>query len=180
MSDIGYNRCPNDDWRAGSARVGENPETGEPIEVNINGISAAIAVQSALATLTAAMKAGHEVDFLEKIALILYQKVEGDPHCLCPMLTLMSMLLLMVQGQAGVSFGKDGRVVIEPPDLDIDPGPSCMYEEYEEYGNGSDEGPVDTDGAGTSGEGDGQAGGEGPGDAPPDDGGGDDDGGGIT
>lgn len=160
MSDIGYNRCPNDDWRAGSAQVGTNPETGEPIEVNINGVSAAIAGQSALATLTASMKAGHEPDFLEKIALILFSKIEDDPHCLCPLLTLLRMLLLMVQGDAAVSFGEDGRVVITPPDMPIEPGPSCIHEEYEEYGDGEDEGPVDRDGTGEGGSGPGEDGGD--------------------
>lgn len=157
MSDIGYNRCPSDDWRAGSAQIGVNPETGQPIEVNVNGVAAAVAVQSALLTLTATMKAGHEVDFLEKVALTLFPKVQDDPHCLCPLLTLLSMLLLMVQGVAAITFDPEGNVVIRPPDMDIEPGETCMFEEFED--DGTDEGPVDRDGTEESGTGDGSDGG---------------------
>ena len=132
MSELNYTRCPNDDWRAASAIVGENPQTGETIEVNINGLSAALAVQSALATLSAAMKAGHEPDFLEKIALMVFAKMEVDPHCLCPMLTLFGMLLMLTRGLGAVAFDKDGHVVFKTPDDDDDEdigGPACVHDE---------------------------------------------------
>jgi hypothetical protein len=151
VSGVSYDRCPGDDFKAGRAQIGVNPGTGEPVELNMNGVASVIAVQSALLTVSAAMKAGHEEDFLEKIALCLFGKLTQDPHALCPLLTICSMCLLMLNEQAGVTF-KNGKVVIAPPDLDMEPGPSCMYDDEEEN-HGTDEGPMDRDGAGPSGEG---------------------------
>jgi hypothetical protein len=149
MSDIGYNRCPNDDWKAGTAQIGENPKTGQPVELNINGISAVVSVQSALLTLSAAMKAGHEKDFIEKIALCLFGKLQDDPHAICPLLTVLSMVLLMLRGVVDVTFDNEGHVVITPPDVPIEPGPACMYDLLEgENENGTDEGTVDGIGPG--------------------------------
>ena len=156
MGDIDYNRCPQDDWKAGTAPVGVNPETGQAIELNINGVAATLSVQACLVTLSAAMKAGYEEDFLEKIALCLYGKVVDDPHSLCPLLTVLGMILLMVRGQAVCQFDENNRVIITPPDTSIESGPMCMYGDYEEGDNdGSNEGPVDSDGTGEGGEGDG-------------------------
>lgn len=160
MSDINYDRCPGDDFKAGSAQIGMNPDTGEPVELNMNGVAAVIAVQSALLTVSAAMKAGHEEDFLEKVALTLFSKLTSDPHALCPLLTICFMCLLMLNEKAGVTF-KDGKVVIAPPDLDMESGASCMFDDEEEDDHGTDEGPMDRDGAGPSGEGDGGDGSDG-------------------
>ena len=104
MSDLSYDRCPRDDWKAGFATIGMNPQTGKPVELNINGVSSVIAMQSAFMTLSAAMKAGHEEDFLEKVALCLYGKLQDDPHALCPILSICSMILMMLDKQAGVVF----------------------------------------------------------------------------
>lgn len=155
MSDISYDRCPGDDFKAGSAQVGVNPDNGEPVELNINGVASVIAVQSAMLTVSAAMKAGHEEDFLAKVALCLFGKLTSDPHALCPLLTICSMCLLMLNEQAGVTF-KNGKVVIAPPDLDMEAGPSCMFDDEDEDDDyGTDEGPVDRDGTEESGGSDG-------------------------
>lgn len=149
MSDIGYNRCPNDDFRAGTAVVGVNPDTGKSVELNINGVASVIAVQSAFLTVSAAMKNGHEKDFLEKIALCLFGKLTGDPHAICPLLTICSMCLLMLNEQAGVTFDKDGHVVIAPPDFPVETGPGCMFDDMDEGDDyGTDEKTVDGHGPG--------------------------------
>ena len=132
MSDLSYDRCPNDDMKAGSAQVGENPDNGQPIELNMNGVAAVISVQSALLTLSAAMKAGHEEDFLEKVSLTLFGKLTGDPHAICPLLTICSMCLMMLTDQAGVSFDENGHVRIMPPDMPVEPGDTCMLDETED------------------------------------------------
>lgn len=143
MSDVNYDRCPGDDFKAGTAQIGVNPDNGEPVELNMNGVASVIAVQSALLTVSAAMRAGHEEDFLEKIALCLFGELTQDPHALCPLLTICSMCLLMLNEQAGVTF-KDGKVVIAPPDLGMESGPLCMYDDKEEEDDhGTDEEPVD-------------------------------------
>lgn len=156
MSDMSHDRCPNDNFDMGMAQIGTNPETGQPIELNMNGVAAVVAMQSAILTVSATMKSGHEEDFVEKIALCLFGKLTGDPHALCPVLTICSMCLLMLHEQAGVTF-KDGKVVIAPPDLDVKPGPACMFDddEEEEDNHGTDEGTMGTEGTGPSGGGDG-------------------------
>ena len=167
MSDLNYGRCPHDDVQIGFACVGENPETGKSIEIDIHGVNAAVSVQAALTALTASMKVGHEPDFLERVALALYDGVRADPHSLCPLVTLTNMLLRLVRGTACVTFGDDGRVIIGPPNED--PEPPCVHGEHKESSDELHEEEMDRDGTGTGGEGDGP---EGPGDAPPDDGGG--------
>lgn len=150
MSDMSYDRCPSDDWKAGFATIGTNPENGKPIELNINGVSSVIAMQSAFMTMSAAMKAGHEDDFLEKVALCLYGKLKDDPHALCPILSICSMILMMLNEQAGVVF-KDGKVRIQPPDIDMSGGDTCMYDldEEEEDNDEQDEETLgDADGGG--------------------------------
>lgn len=153
MSGIGYNRCPNDDWKAGTAPVGVNPETGKPLELNINGISAVVSLQATLMAVSAAMKAGHEEDFLQKIALCLFEKLQGDPHAICPTLTVMSMCLTLLREEGHLVFGKEGQLIICPLDaaLPLDPkewGPTCMYQDNEESNDVSDEEPVDSEGTG--------------------------------
>jgi hypothetical protein len=144
--ELNYNRCPKDDWRAGSAEIGQNPDTGEPIELNINGVAAVQAVQSAMITLTAMLKAGHEDDFIEKVALCLWSKVGYDPHALCPMLKLLSLIALLTNGQAGISFKEDKTLVIAPPGEpteDIDRN-ICLFDE--DIDLGQDDGEETGDG----------------------------------
>lgn len=131
MSDLNYQRCPGDDWKAGSAPIGTNPKTGKPIELDIHAISAAHSIQSCLSTLSSAMKAGHERDFLETVALSLLPRSLDDPHSLCPLMSVVSMIMLMVRGEASASFGEDGRIIIGPadvPEVGSDGG-ACVLEE---------------------------------------------------
>lgn len=139
MSELNYDRCPNDDMKVGVAKVGENPKTGAAVELSINGIASVIAVQSAMLTLSASMKAGHEQDFLEKTALVLFEKLDSDPHAICPLLTICSMCLVLLQGQASVGFDDEGNVVISPSEDLQDGGPLCMYDLDEENDDESDE-----------------------------------------
>ena len=152
MSDIGYNRCPRDNWRAASAVVGVNPLTGKPIEVGINGISAVTAIQSALSSLTTAMKAGHEEDFLEKVVLALLPGLKVDPHILCPMLTILGEALLLLQGTLEVGFDGEGNVVFHPPGNEDLNGHGCMFEDCEGGEEDVDnEGNLGEDGSGFGG-----------------------------
>lgn len=128
MSDISYDRCPNDDFKAGTARIGVNPGTGQPVELNINGVASVIAIESALLTVSVALKSGYEEDFLEKIALCLFERLTNDPHALCPLLTICSMCLLMLTQEAGVTFDKEGHVVIAPPGLSTATGSACIFD----------------------------------------------------
>ena len=157
-SEMSHKRCPHDDWVAGMAKIGMNPDTGEHVELDMNEVAAVVALQSAFLTVGASMRNGHKDDFLAKIALALFAKIESDPHSLCPVLSICSMLFLMIENQWGVAF-KDGKVLIQPPDVELNGGDTCMYEN-EEDDDGSDEETMGGDGAGPSGEGDG-AGGEG-------------------
>ena len=151
MSDVSYDRCPNDDSEYGSAQIGMNPETGQPIELYSNGVASVVAIQSAILTLSAAMRAGAEEDFVEKVALCLFEKLSYDPHALCPLLTICSMCLLMLDKKTGITF-KNGKIVIAPPGLDIEPGPSCMFDDTNEEDNYEpDKGPMDQDGTSPSG-----------------------------
>ncbi len=141
MPNVSYGRCPNSDPGDRVAQIGINPDTGQPVELDINGVASVTAVQSALLTLGAALKKGHEKDFLEKVALCLFGKLVDDPHALCPLLTICSMCLLMLTKQAGVTFDEEGRVVIVPPDSSAEAGPTgptCMFDdddgEDEDYG----------------------------------------------
>ncbi len=151
MSDIGYNRCPNDDWSAASVVIGINPITGKPIEVNINGISAITAIQSALSSLTTAMKAGHEEDFLEKVVLALMPGLKNDPHILCPLLTVLGEALLLLQGTLEVGSDYEGNIVFHPPGNEDLNGHGCMFDndEEEEEEDGTNEGFVDGPGTGS-------------------------------
>ena len=90
------------------------------------------------------------------------------------------MLLDLVHGEAHISFGDDGRVVIEPPNKG--PKPPCVHGGREEYNNEQDERSVDREGTGTSGEGNGPKERDQRGTETDEDhsGGSDDDGGGIT
>lgn len=157
MSDIGYNRCPNDDYKLGTAEIGVNPDTGKPIELNLNGVATVVAVQSALLTLGAALRNGHEPDFLEKVSLAVYGKLIEDPHALCPLLTICSMCLLMLRRGAAITFDKDGHVVIAPPGIPAEEsGPICMYDDEEDEDYGTYEEPMDGTGGtpvGTGGDG---------------------------
>ena len=54
--DVNQRRCPHDDWAAGKAKIGVNPDTGNPVELDINGVASVIALQSAFMTVSAAMK----------------------------------------------------------------------------------------------------------------------------
>lgn len=132
MSDLSYDRCPNDDWKSGTAQIGTNPDTGDPVELDLNGVSTVIAIQSAMLSTSAAMKVGHEDDFLAKVALCLFGKLVSDPHMICPLLTVLSMCTLMLSEQAGVIFNSEGRIVIAPPDGKTEAADSCMFEEMEE------------------------------------------------
>jgi len=150
MSDLSYDRCPSDDWKVGFAEIGKDLSTGKPVELNINGVASVVAVQSALTTLSAAMKAGHEEDFLEKVTLCLFGKLEPDPHALCPLLAICSMLLLLITNQVGVSF-QDGKVRIHPEEVEVEGGDACMYDDGEDEDDGSDEGTMGDDGIGLCG-----------------------------
>jgi hypothetical protein len=152
MSEIEYDRCENDDRKGGSARVGTNPDTGEPLEININGVAAAVAVQSAINTLGMAMKAGHEKDFLEKVSLALLRAIAEDPHSMCPLLTVLTMCIMMVHGGVTPRCDEEGYVVIRDPEEDE----SCMFDPDEEDDDECDEGPMDQDGTGEGGGGDGE------------------------
>jgi len=154
MSDIAYERCPSDDWKAGTAQIGVNPKTGQAIELNINGVSAIVAIQSALLTLSAMMKAGYEEDFLEKITLCLSSKLRDDPHAICPLLTVLSTCMLMLRGETTTTFDDENCITISPLNVLVDRGPVCMYDndndDDEERGEecGTDEGPMDGVGPG--------------------------------
>ena len=133
MSDLRYTRCSTDDWKSGVAAIGLNTKTGEMVEMDFHSVNAAVGVHSALITLTAAMKAGHEDDFLPKIALFLASKLSGDPHCLCPMLELIIMLLNLLKGTASVDFDDDGELLLKYLDQEADEVyPGCLFKEEEE------------------------------------------------
>lgn len=151
--ELRYGRCPNDDWRAGSARVGVNPKTGDPIEININGVSAVLSIHSALSALTAAMKAGHEEDFIEKIVLALLPKVQDDPHCLCPLLAVLGEILLLLQGTLTVGSDSEGHVIFHPPESEELTGQGCMFDDDEEGDEDVDDEETLGDDAGEGGEG---------------------------
>ena len=142
MAGIGYNRCPKEEWSAAVATVGINGKTGKPIEINVNGVSAAISIHAALMSLTAAMHAGHEEDFLDKIVITLTPRIIDDPHILCPMLTVLSKLLLLVQGHVEVSFGEDERVQIGPEE-EPNPPSMCLFDEEEEGDTDEEDGGDD-------------------------------------
>lgn len=155
MSDIGYTRCPNDDFGVGTAPIGVNPSTGKAVEININGVASVIALQSAMLTLSAAMKSGYEQDFLEKVALCLVEKLREDRHALCPLLTICGMCLTMITEEEVVTFDDEGHVHIVPNGVDpVNSGPSCMFdyndddEEDNEYEPNTPEG----DNGGTDGD----------------------------
>lgn len=139
MPEMNFNRCPNDDLKSGTGIIGKNPETGKPIELGLNGLANVAAIQSALVGISASMKAGHEKDFLEKIALCLFERLLGDPHALCPLVTICTMCLGMLVQECEVTFDEEGHVIIAPPDVDIGSGLTCMLEEDddEEEGEGS-------------------------------------------
>ncbi len=136
MSDIGYDRCPNDDVKIGTTPVGVNPDTGQPVELNINGVAAVTAIQSALFTVGAALRNGHEEDFLEKVALCLFGELTNDRHALCPLLTVCLLCLHVLTQRAGVTFDKEGHVVIAPLNVHVEPGPVCMFGDETEEGKG--------------------------------------------
>jgi hypothetical protein len=153
MGDIAYDRCPNDDFRAGSAQVGVNPKTGQSVELNINGVGAVVSIHAALLSLSMAMKAGYEEGFLEKVALVLAGKLECDPHALCPLLTTLSMCLALVSKAGEITFNEEGHITIVFPDDDDPsgtitpcPGPECMYSSHEENDDEPHEPPMDRDG----------------------------------
>lgn len=114
MGELSYDRCPNDDSKASSATIGYNPETGKPIELSLNAVAACTALHAASLAITTAMKAGVEDDFLEKIALCLYPRLEEDPHAMCPIITINSMMSALHRQHARVLFTKDERVMIIP------------------------------------------------------------------
>lgn len=132
MSELDYNRCSNDTMRASSAKIGENPETGKALELNINGVATVISIQSAMMTLSAAMKAGHEEDFLEKVALTLFGKLTSDPHAICPLLAIVSMIMIMLAEGGGVSFNEKGLLGISSPEMPLNPDETCMLGEFDE------------------------------------------------
>ena len=124
-SEINYDRCPNDDFESGTALVGVNPTTGEPIEVDMKGVASVVGIQAAMLTLSCAMKSGYEQDFLEKVALGLFGKLQGgDIHALCPLLTVCTMCLLLLrsQNEADVTFDEHGHLMIG------EYGIACMFD----------------------------------------------------
>lgn len=133
---VGYNRCPNDDPQTDKVHIGVNPNTGCPIELDVNGVASVMAIQSAILTLGAALKGKHEVDFLEKVSLCLFERLLVDPHALCPLITICGMCLLMITKQAEIEFSKDGHVVIVPRDTSIDVGSMCVFDEDKKGENG--------------------------------------------
>jgi hypothetical protein len=144
MSDMNYSRCPNDDRRVRQVRVGKHPDTGQSVELNMNGISTVVSIWSAMCTLTATMKAGHEEDFLEKVALTLFGHLTQDPHALCPLLRVLSMCLLMLQETASITFDKEGHLTIAVPDGPLGGSKDmCSYNLNEESSDGPDGGPTD-------------------------------------
>jgi len=149
MGDINYSRCSNDEGKILPARIGMDPKTGKLLELNVNGVNVILSIQAALAALTAAMRAGHEEDFLEKIVLGLIPKVSADPHSLCPMLTIMGETLLLLQGGLAISCNAEGVLIFHGPEEEEQGGPvepvetsqGCMFDspEEEEEGEGEEE-----------------------------------------
>ncbi len=164
MSSISHKRCSGDMDEFEDAQIGENPGTGQPIMLSLGGVASVVAVQSAMTTLGAVLKNGHEKDFLEKITLALYSKLKVDPHTLCPLLTVCVRCLLLLTQKTEVTFDKENHLIICAPDvLDTDDAwydQTCIFdadeEEDEDYG--TDEGTVGEPGPGPvgcdSGEGD--------------------------
>ncbi len=163
MSDLSYDRCPHDDIKVLLAEIGKNPDTDQSIELSLGGVASTVAIQSAILTLGTSMKAGHEKDFLDKIALTLCGKLTSDPHAICPLLTICLMCLLMLQNEGGVEFDEEGSVVITPRDNSVGPNATCMYNNDKwENDNGKDEGTLGGDGMSDgSGNGEGESDGEG-------------------
>lgn len=150
---LNYDRCPRDDLTVGVAAIGVNPNNDEPIELNIGGVASVIAIQSAMLTLSAAMKQGHEKDFLEKVALSIFGKLITDPHALCPLFTICSFCLLMLQREVGVTFDDDGNVVIASEDGSIEGRHECISDYFlgEDDDDESDETPMGKPGGGLQG-----------------------------
>ncbi len=164
MSDLEYRRCPDDDWKAGSAEVGNNPDTGQPIEININGVSSVMSIQACLMALGAAMKAGHEEDFLEKITLCLYGKVIADPHSLCPLITILGSVMMLISDELVVKFGKDNQVQLVPMNETTPNKSTCIYDDDEGDDDELHEGPRDGTGGTDGGDSDAPNNGPGSGD----------------
>lgn len=128
MSALNYERCPKDTHSLVNATIGKNPENQEPIELNLQGVSSVVAIQSAILTLSTAMKVGSETDFLEKVALAVFGKLTHDPHALCPLFTICTYCLLMLREEAEVAFDADGNVLIGSPDGETMGTHECIFD----------------------------------------------------
>ncbi len=152
MSDsLNKKRCPRDEPPGGWADIGVNPNTGDSVVMDISGVASVLAVQSAMMTLSAAMRKGHEKDFLEKVALSVFGKLALDPHALCPLFTICGYCLLMLQQQATVGFDDDGNLLIALEEAEAVAGHECVldYRDEGDLGDGTDEKGLDgTDGEG--------------------------------
>jgi hypothetical protein len=121
MGGLDYKRCPNDTAKAKTAVVGVNPVTGAPIEIDIHGIAAVGALQAAIFAVTAAMNAGVEEDFIERLVLAVLPQAQADPHSICPIRTFIGLLDHLAVGLAVVVIGDDNRVRIVPTNGLLDP-----------------------------------------------------------
>lgn len=130
MSGINYDRCPKDNFQVVNTPIGVNPNNNEPIELNIGGVASVIAIQSAMLTLSTAMKNGTETDFLQKVALTLFGKLTSDPHALCPLFTVCLFCLLMLQDSTSITFDDKGNIVLASEDGEIIGQHECISDYF--------------------------------------------------
>ncbi len=165
MSSISHKRCSGDMDEFEDVQIGANPSTGQPVMLGTGGVASVLAVQSAMMTLSTTLKNGHEKDFLEKIALALNKKLSGDPHALCPLLTVCSMCLLMLTKQVELTFDSENHLVIRVPAVSAAFDQTCAFNDDDDdddneggKDHGTNEGTVGSEGAGEGGEGTGDDG----------------------
>lgn len=148
MPPLNQHRCPRDEPPGGTAQIGTNPNNGNAIVLGAQGVASVLAVQSAMMTLSAAMRHGHEKDFLEKVALSVFGKLSTDPHALCPLFTVVSFCLLMLRQAATIGFDDEGHILIAMEEDESIAGHQCIFD----YDQGEqDDGPNETNLDGTGG-----------------------------
>ncbi len=141
-------RCSRDEPAGGWADIGVNPNTGDSVLMDISGVASVLAIQSAMMTLSAAMRKGHEKDFLEKVALSVFGKLAQDPHALCPLFTVCGYCLSLLQQHATIGFDDDGHLLIALEEAEEILEHECVLD-YQSEGDLND-GPHETnlDGSG--------------------------------